>query len=170
MKLSIIVAASENNVIGVGNELPWRLPDDLRRFKALTMGKPVVMGRKTFASIGKPLPGRLNIVISHQQGMVIEGVVVVGSIEAALGAARPAEEVMVIGGAQIYRQALPRTTMIYMTRVHTQTAGDAYFPALAREDWREIDSELHPADDRHACAFTFLRLERISPCSPATTA
>jgi dihydrofolate reductase len=170
MKVSIIVAASENNAIGVDNQLPWRLPDDLRRFKTLTMGKPVVMGRKTFASIGKPLPGRLNVVISKQPGLVIEGVVVVHSIDAALAAARPAEEIMIIGGAQIYREALPRTTMIYMTRVHTQTAGDAYFPTLASEEWREIDSELHPGDDRHACAFTFLRLERIVPCSPATTA
>jgi dihydrofolate reductase len=169
MKLSIIVAASENNVIGVGNQLPWRLPDDLRRFKALTMGKPVVMGRKTFTSIGRPLPGRLNIVISRQPALVIDGVVVVDSIEAALAASGPAEEVMVIGGAEIYRQALPRTTMIYMTRVHTHTAGDAYFPTLPSEEWREIDSELHPADDRHACAFTFLRLGRIVPCSPATT-
>jgi len=170
MKLSIIVAASENNVIGVGDQLPWRLPDDLRRFKALTMGKPVVMGRKTFASIGKPLPGRLNLVISRQPGLAIEGVIVVNSLDAALAAAGPAEEIMVIGGAQIYREALPRTTMLYMTRVHARSPGDVYFPALASSDWRELDRELHPADERHACAFTFLRLERIVPCSPATTA
>jgi dihydrofolate reductase len=169
MNVSIVVAASENNVIGVGNQLPWRLPDDLRRFKALTMGKPVVMGRKTFASIGKPLPGRLNIVVSRQQA-AIDGALVVDSIDAALAAARPAEEIMVIGGAQIYGQALPRTTTIYMTRVHTQIAGDAYFPTLAGEAWREVDIEPHPADDRHAYAFTFLRFERIVQCSPVTTA
>lgn len=163
MKLSIVVAASDNDVIGVGNQLPWRLPDDLKRFKALTMGKPIIMGRKTFESIGRPLPGRANIVISRQPSLVIAGATVVRSTDEALNAAAPASESMLIGGADIYRQLLPLTHTIHLTRVHTKLQGDAYFPALEAAHWREVDSEPHAADDRHAHPFTFITLHRIGP-------
>jgi len=157
--LSIVVAASENNVIGVRNELPWRLPDDLRRFKSITMGKPVLMGRKTFESIGKPLPGRTNLVVTHQQSWNAEGCVVTTSIAEAVARA-DAPEVMVIGGAQIYAEVLPQVSTIYLTRVHTTLDGDAYFPQLAGSEWREEEREAHAADERHRYAFTFVTLRR----------
>jgi dihydrofolate reductase len=159
MLLSIVVAAAENNLIGDRDRLPWRLPDDLKRFKSLTMGKPIVMGRKTCASIGKPLPGRKNIVVSRH-GFQSEGCVAAASLEQALQAAEPAPEVMVIGGAEIYRQVLPMTDVIYLTRVHAEIPGDTYFPDIVWDDWMEVESEYHPADDRHAFAFTFLKLTR----------
>jgi dihydrofolate reductase len=159
MLLSIVVAAAENNLIGDRDRLPWRLPDDLRRFKSLTMGKPIVMGRKTYASIGKPLPGRKNIVVSRHD-FQSEGCVAAASIEQALQAAEPAPEVMVIGGAEIYRQVLPMTDVIYLTRVHAEIPGDTYFPDIIWDDWMEVESEYHASDDRHAFAFTFLKLTR----------
>lgn len=159
--LTIIVAAAQNDVIGSDNRLPWHLPDDLKRFKALSLGKPVLMGRKTFAAIGRPLPGRTNIVISRQPGLQIEGCRVAASLDAAIAAAHPAPEIVVIGGAQIYAQALPLTTTVHLTRVHASVAGDARFPALDPTQWRETATEPHPADDRHAYAFSFITLERI---------
>jgi dihydrofolate reductase len=160
MKLSIVVAASDNDVIGVGNQLPWRLPDDLKRFKALTMGKPMLMGRKTFESIGRPLPGRTSIVITRQSALAVPGVIVASSIDQALAAAEPAAESMLVGGADIYRQMLSRTHTIHLTRVHATFTGDAYFPRLAADEWCEVDRQPHPADDRHAYAFTFVTLVR----------
>ncbi|HLS82291.1 MAG TPA: dihydrofolate reductase [Steroidobacter sp.] len=162
--LCIVVAASENDVIGAGGRLPWRLPDDLRRFKALTMGKPVVMGRKTFESIGRALPGRDNIVISRR-GFSAPGAAVVDSIEAALQRAQPSPEIMLIGGAQIYRQALAQADIVHMTRVHATIEGDALFPPLAPGEWRLTSSERRPADERHAHAFTFQKFERIAPAA-----
>ncbi|MBM0108449.1 type 3 dihydrofolate reductase [Steroidobacter sp. S1-65] len=161
--LSIIVAVADNGVIGSGNQLPWRLPDDLKRFKALSLGKPIVMGRKTFDSIGRPLPGRLNIVISRQPGLRIPGCQVVTSIDDALVAAQPAPEIVIVGGADIYRQILPRVQTIHLTRVHATVQGDVSFPELPSEEWREVAKEYHPADERHAHAFTFSTLERIRP-------
>jgi dihydrofolate reductase len=161
--ISIIVAAARNSVIGSGNQLPWRLPDDLKRFKALSLGKPVVMGRKTFDSIGKPLPGRTNIVVSRQRGLQIAGCILVQSLDEALAAAEPAEEIVVIGGADIYRQVLPRVTTIHLTRVHADVAGDVLFPDLPAQDWRETAAEYHAADERHTYAFTFVTLERVRP-------
>lgn len=161
-RLSLVVAAAENSVIGRGNALPWRLPDDLRRFKALTLGKPVVMGHRTYQSIGRPLPERSNIVVSRQPALAIAGCIVVPSIEAALAAAQPAAEIMIIGGAQLYEQTLPRASTIHLTRVHARLDGDVRLPALAAQEWREVASEYHPADERHAYAFTYLHLERMS--------
>lgn len=161
--LSIIVAVADNGVIGSGNQLPWRLPDDLKRFKALSLGKPIVMGRKTFDSIGRPLPGRLNIVISRQPGLEIPGCRVVTSIDDAIAAARPAPEIVIVGGAEIYRQALSRVGTIHLTRVHADVAGDVKFPELREHEWREVAREYHPADERHAHAFTFSTLERVAP-------
>ena len=161
--LSIIVAVADNGVIGSGNQLPWRLPDDLKRFKALSLGKPIVMGRKTYDSIGRPLPGRLNVVISRRPGLEIPGCTVVTSIDEAIAAAQPAPEVVIVGGADIYRQVLPQVQIIHLTRVHANVAGDVLFPQLQEHEWREVAKEYHPADERHAHAFTFSTLERVGP-------
>jgi dihydrofolate reductase len=160
--IAIIVAAAENGVIGSDNRLPWHLPDDLKRFKALSLGKPIVMGRRTLESIGKPLPGRTNIVVTRQAGLAIEGVVVVNSLDAALAAAGAAPEVVVIGGAEIFRQALPRADVIHLTRVHARIAGDVVFPELDSGEWRETAVEHHAADARHQYAFTFVTLQRVA--------
>jgi dihydrofolate reductase len=160
MRVSLVVAVSENDVIGKNNALPWRLSEDLKRFKAVTMGKPIVMGRKTYDSIGKPLPGRLNIVVSRQAGLAIAGCVVKDSLRAALDAVRDASEVCVIGGAEIYRQALPLADVIYLTRVHAKIEGDSYFPKLSVQEWREEFREGHVADERHAYPFSFITLRR----------
>lgn len=161
--LSIIVAVADNGVIGAGNQLPWRLPDDLKRFKALSLGKPIVMGRKTFDSIGRPLPGRSNIVVSRQRDLSIPGCSVVSSLQDAIAAAGPVPEIVIVGGADIYAQALPQVETIHLTRVHATITGDAHFPSLVESEWREIASEYHPADDRHAHAFTFQTLRRVAP-------
>jgi len=162
-QLSVIVAVADDGVIGSGNQLPWRLPDDLKRFKALSLGKPIVMGRKTYDSIGRPLPGRLNIVVSRQPGLQIPGCIVVSSVAQAIEAAGDVPEIVIVGGADIYRQVLPQVRTIHLTRVHATVPGDVHFPALAPDEWRELASEYHPADERHAHAFTFSRLERIAP-------
>jgi dihydrofolate reductase len=159
--ISIIVAAAENGVIGSDNRLPWHLPDDLKRFKALSLGKPIVMGRRTHESIGKPLPGRTNIVVSRQQGLAIDGVIVAPSLDAALAAAGTAPEVVIIGGAEIFRLALPRTDTIHLTRVHARVAGNVHFPALDPAEWREAAVEHHAADERHQYAFSFVTLQRM---------
>jgi dihydrofolate reductase len=160
--IAIIVAVAENGVIGSDNRLPWHLPDDLKRFKALSLGKPVVMGRHTFDSIGKPLPGRMNIVVSRQHGLTIPGTVVAASLDAALAAAGDAREIAIIGGAEIFREALPRTDTIHLTRVHARIAGNIVFPELDPRQWRETVVEHHAADERHAYAFTFLTLQRVA--------
>jgi dihydrofolate reductase len=149
-------------VIGAGNRLPWHLPDDLTRFKALSMAKPIVMGRRTFDSIGKPLPGRTNIVISRQAGLAIAGVVVTGSLDAALAAAGQVPEIVIIGGAEIFRQVLPRTDLIHLTRVHARVEGNVVFPELDPGQWRESAVEHHAADERHQYAFSFVTLERAA--------
>jgi len=160
MKISLVVAAAENGVIGKDNALLWRLPDDLKHFKSVTLGRPVIMGRKTYDSIGRPLPGRTNIVISRQPRLTIEGCVVVDSLDAALHAAGNAPEVAVIGGAEIYRLALPLARRVYLTQVHASFDGDATFPTLSPEEWRETHREAHTVDARHPYAFTFITLER----------
>ncbi len=158
--ISLIVAASTNNVIGVQGDLPWRLSDDLKRFKAITMGKPIIMGRLTWESIGRPLPGRLNIVVTRQPGYSAEGCDVVASVDEALEAAGAVPEVMVIGGGDIYRQLLPRASRIYLTRVEAEIDGDTFFPQLDETEWELLASEAHEADDKNAHAFTFLTLQR----------
>src|SRR5690349_8907937 len=162
MIIALVVAVAENRVIGKDNALLWRLPDDLKHFKAVTMGKPVIMGRKTYDSIGKPLPGRANIVISRQAGLRIEGCTVVDSLDAAFDAAGGVSEVSVIGGADIYRQALSRADIIYLTEVHAAFDGDVTFQTLSPDEWLETSRQPHPADERHACAFTFVTLQRKS--------
>jgi len=142
-------------VIGRDNALPWHLPEDLKRFKRLTMGKPMVMGRRTFESIGKPLPGRLNIVVTRDTNYRREGVTVVHDVDGALRAAGDAPEVMVIGGAELFRALLPRAGRIHLTRVHGNIEGDVMWPALDERDWAVVERETHAADERHAYAMTF---------------
>lgn len=151
-----------NRVIGAGNRMPWHLPADLKHFRALTMGKPIVMGRKTFESIGgKPLPGRLNIVLTRDPGLKAEGVRVVTSIAEALGAAGGAEELMVIGGAEVYRQFLALAQRVHLTEIDATFDGDAYFPQLPAAQWREADRQTVPADERNAYTMDFVVYERL---------
>ena len=167
--ISIIVAAAENDVIGRQGRLPWRLSDDLRRFRALTLGKPVVMGRKTWESIGRPLPGRRNIVITRRAGYVAEGADVVDSSDAAVAAAGDAAEIMIIGGSEIYAVFLPSTDRIYLTRVHAELDGDAFFPAPG-DDWRLVSEEPHSADERNDHDVSFRIYDRCVTPSAASGA
>ena len=149
-----------NRVIGRDGGLPWRLSDDLRRFKAITMGRPILMGRRTFESLGRPLPGRENIVITRDRGWSAPGCRVVHSLDEALAAAGDAAEVMVIGGAEIYRLAWPRLDRLELTEVHADVEGDTRLEGFDAAEWREVAREHHPADERHALAFSFVTLER----------
>ena len=162
-RVSLVVAMARNGVIGRDNALPWRLPEDLRRFKAATMGKPILMGRRTFDSIGHPLPGRLNLVLTRDHTWSAPGVLVVHSLEQALAQSAGAEELMVIGGADVYRLALPYTQRIYLTRVDAQVPGDTYFPTLEPGHWVEVAAERYPQDERHSYPLTFVTLERQDP-------
>jgi dihydrofolate reductase len=158
--VSAIVAMSQNRVIGRGNRLPWHLPDDLRRFKRLTMGLSLVMGRRTFESIGRALPGRHSIVVTRQLDYrVPPEAEVAHSVAEALELAR-GSEVFVVGGSAIYREALPSIVRLYVTLVEAHVEGDAFFPELEPGEWRIISEETHPADERHAYAFRFQTLER----------
>lgn len=159
-RLSLIAALAENRVIGRGNRLPWRLPDDLKHFKALTMGKPIIMGRKTWESLPGVLPGRRHIVVSRNPAFRAEGAETAVSLDDALRRAGPVAEAFVVGGGELYRQALPRVDRMYLTLVSAAPEGDAYFPEFAGGDWQEIASEPHPADERHPFAFRFVTLER----------
>ncbi|MBU6210656.1 MAG: dihydrofolate reductase [Gammaproteobacteria bacterium] len=163
-RVTLIVAMTDAGVIGVDGQLPWRLPEDLRRFKAATLGKPVIMGRKTFESIGRPLPQRHNIVLTRQGGLSVQdaAVTVVPTLEAALQAAGDVPEVMIIGGAEIYRLALPQAQRILRTRVHATVHGDTHFSPLDPKVWRVASSERYPTDSKHAYSMTFEDLERVS--------
>ena len=161
MKISIIVAASANNVIGVDGQLPWRLPEDLRHFKAITMGKPMIMGRATFDSIGKALPGRQSIVLTRQDDFSAEGCDVVATVDDALNAAGNAEEVMIVGGGEIYRQFLPRADRIYLTRVQAEIDGDTTFPELDMSEWNVVAVEEYPAGDEREFGFEIETLDRV---------
>jgi len=150
-------------VIGIENRLPWRLPADMKWFRQHTLGKPIIMGRKTFESFGgKPLPDRLNIVISRDQNYHARDAVVVHDIEQAIAAAGAVEEVMIIGGASFYQQMLPLADRLYLTYVHTQVTGDAWFPAFDLRQWRELQREDRPADDRNPFAHSFCIYERVA--------
>jgi len=161
--VSIVAALAETGVIGVGNRLPWHLPADLRHFRELTMGKPVLMGRRTHESIGRPLPGRLNLVLTRDASYDAPGCRVVGGFDEALAGCADAPEVMVIGGAAVYARALPHATRLYLTRVQQPFAGDVYFPAYAEEEWSVRDRDPHPADSRNPWPYVFVTLERVGP-------
>ncbi len=158
--LSLIAAMDENRVIGRDNRLPWRLPADLQHFKRITMGKPMVMGRKTWESLPGLLPGRTHIVISSNPAYRAEGCLLVHSVEQALAAAGEVDEIMVVGGANLYRQLLPQADRLYLTLVHTRVSGDAWFPDYQAGAWRETAREDHAADERNPFAYSFLTLER----------
>ncbi len=160
MIISLIAAMGKGRVIGIENRLPWRLPADMKHFRALTMGKPVLMGRKTFDSIGKPLPGRSNIVVSQDPDFHPDGVAMANSIAEALAAGREAAEIMVIGGASFYAQLLPRAQRLYITEIHHDFAGDAFFPAWDPGEWREIEREDHGADGDNNYPYSFITLVR----------
>ncbi len=150
--INIIVAVAENNVIGCHNKLIWHISEDLKRFKSLTIGHPIIMGRKTYESIGRPLPGRLNVVITRSSDLVIEGVSVVGSLAEAIELTKDSEP-FIIGGGEIYAQSLPLADRLYITRVHQSPEGDTYFPELDPSEWRETLRE-----EREG--YTFIDYER----------
>ena len=162
MKVSLIVAVSANNVIGVDGGLPWHLSEDLRRFKEDTMGKPMIMGRLTFESIGKALPGRRSIVITRQTDYQQAGVVVATTPEAALELAGDADEVMIIGGGKVYEHFLPVANRIYLTKVHTDVDGDTFFPEIDEDEWHIVSSLPLPSNDERPFSISFQTLERIS--------
>ena len=159
-RISLIVAMDKNRLIGRDNDLPWRLSNDLRHFKAITMGKPMIMGRKCFESIGKPLPGRRNIVLTRDAAWQAEGCEVTAGLEAALASASEADEVMIIGGAQIYALALPMAERLYLTRVHAELQGDTWFPELELDQWQELSRESYEPDARNEWPHSFIVLER----------
>lgn len=160
VKISIVVAHAANNVIGKDGGLPWHLSEDLKRFKAITMGKPIIMGRRTCESIGRALPGRQNIVITRQSAFKAEGCDVVSCPADALQIAADATEVMVIGGGRIYAQFLPRTERIYRTRIEAEIAGDTFFPTLVPAEWQITQSEAFPAKNDREWSFICEVLER----------
>jgi len=159
MALSIIVAMAHNNVIGVDNGLPWHLPADLKYFKVTTMGKPIIMGRKTFQSIGRPLPGRRNIVITRDKTWHADGVEVASSVDEAVKATENVQEVMIIGGAQIYGAFLPFVSRLYVTEIEKEILGDTYFPEIDRVVWKEVSRSRHDATD-DAPSYSFVIYER----------
>lgn len=158
--LSLIVAVAENRVIGTRGGLPWRLPDELAHFKRTTLGKPVLMGRRTWESLGRPLPGRANVVLSRDPSFSARGALIARDLDEAIGMHAAAPEQFVIGGAALYAEALPRAERIYLTRVHARPAGDVFFPELENGEWGESLLSEHPADSRHAHGFSIHLLMR----------
>ncbi|TXK36760.1 dihydrofolate reductase [Pontibacter qinzhouensis] len=159
--IAIVVAADEQQTIGKDNQLIWHLPADLRHFKAITMGHPIIMGRKTYESIGKPLPGRTSIIITKQPDYKAEGCLVVHSLQEAIGKARDLDETAcIIGGAEIYRQALPYTDTVYLTRIHHSFEGDVFFPELKESEWKQTAAAQHEPDEKNRYAYTFLEYKR----------
>ena len=160
MSLSIVVAMDKNRLIGKDNKLPWRLPADLAYFKKITTGKSIVMGRKTYDSIGRPLPNRRNIVISRNSKTLITGCEVLTNIDEVLSITKDEDEVMVIGGASLCEQLLPQVSRLYITKIEGKFDGDVYFPEYDESDWRQVSCESHPSDDSNQHAHHFLILER----------
>ncbi|MEM0550621.1 MULTISPECIES: type 3 dihydrofolate reductase [Aeromonas] len=157
MKISMIAAMAHDRVIGKDNQMPWHMPADLAHFKRVTLGKPVLMGRKTFESIGRPLPGRRNLVISRNPEYQADGIEVVGSVEAALAllADNEVAEVMVIGGGHLYAELLPKADCLYLTRIELEVEGDTRFPAFADEQWLCVEREVHQADEKNPHPYRF---------------
>lgn len=160
MQISIIVAMDNRGVIGINDRLPWKLSADLQHFKALTMGKPIIMGRKTHESIGRPLPGRENIVITRDRDYRSVGCTILNSLEEAFRHCAMAKEVMIMGGAELYRQTLNLATRIYLTEVHTEVPGDIFFPKFNWHEWREIKRKDFLADEKNEYNYSFVVLKR----------
>lgn len=160
MSLSIIVAMAANRTIGIDNTLPWRIPEDLRHFKALTMGHHMVMGRKTFDSIGKPLPGRTTVVVTRNRELQIDGCIVAHTLEQALAACMSDEEVFIVGGAELYAQAMPLVDTLYITEIRQSVAGDARFPEFDREEWAEVAREERHQDVPQLLDYDFVTYRR----------
>ncbi len=163
-EIALVVAASTNNVIGKDNSLVWHLPNDMKFFKNVTWGFPVVMGRKTFQELGKPLKGRVNIVITRQADWSVEEVITAGSLDGAMRSATEtnAKKIFVIGGGEIYRQAISIADTIYITRVHGEFEGDAFFPEIDENEWKLISNEDFPVDEKHAYAYSFQVWKRVN--------
>ena len=159
-QLSIIVAVATNNVIGLNNTLPWHLPEDLKRFKALTMGHHIIMGRKTYESLGRLLPGRTTVIVTRNPHYAVEGAIVVNSLEEALEASKPDDEVFLIGGAELYALGLAYAHRLYMTEVHAVYAGDAYFPTIDYANWKESSREQHLSINN--LQYSYVVYERIA--------
>ena len=160
-RISLIAAMANNRVIGIDNRLPWRLPDDLQHFKHLTLGKTIVMGRKTWESLPGLLPDRRHIVVTRNLDYQAQGAEVVNTIEEAIAAVSDDEEVLIVGGANLYQQMLPVAGTMYLTLVDADIAGDAFFPAWQAAQWQETEREHHAIDERHRYAFDFVTLKRV---------
>lgn len=161
MQLSIIVAMDRNRVIGKDDTLPWHISADLKNFKKITMGKPIVMGRKTHESIGRPLPGRENIIITRDKTYQAEGCTVLHSIDEIFEHCKDVEEVMITGGSEIYKHTLDQATRLYLTEVHTEVEGDTFFPEFDRKQWNEVSREEFDSDEKNEFDYSFLILERV---------
>lgn len=163
MKISLIAAVAENGVIGRDNDMPWHLPDDFAFFKRKTSHHPIIMGRKSLEALGKPLPNRTNIVITRNSDFTAQGVTVVHTLDDAIAEAKVVNqtEIFVIGGAEIYKMALPNATTLYLTEIHRAYEGDTYFPTFDKNEWKEVSRTPHPADDRHEVGFDFVTYERL---------
>ena len=162
MIVSLIAAMDRNRLIGAGNRLPWHLPADLKHFRAVTMGKPIIMGRKTFESLGRPLPGRHNIVVSRDSAFSADGCTVARTVEEALSAAEPSIEAMVIGGAKLYAEFMNQAHRMYLTLIDGEFEGDTLFPAYDENDWREVAREDLEPDDKNPYPYSFVILERLT--------
>jgi dihydrofolate reductase len=159
--VSLVLAASRNDVIGKDNALPWHLPADLRFFKKTTLGHPVIMGRRTFDSVGRPLPGRLNVVITRSDAYAPEGVVVVGSVDEALDRDYDCDEIFVVGGSEIYRQSMKRADRIYLTRIDEDFEGDTFAPKIDPTQWHLVSREEHEPDEKNRYRYAFEVWERV---------
>jgi len=162
MKISLITAATENNVIGKDNELPWNLPDDMKFFKDTTSGHYIIMGRKNLESFGKLLQNRINLILTRDKNYEHEGATIFNDLNEAIAFAKKneEEELMIIGGGEIYKLALPLADKIYLTRIHAEIEGDVYFPKIEEKDWKMTEEYFHPSDDKHEYSFTFQTFER----------
>ncbi|MGH2377732.1 MAG: dihydrofolate reductase [Candidatus Limnocylindria bacterium] len=161
MRISFVVAYARGRVIGKDNALPWRMPADTRRMRELTMGKPLIMGRRTYESIGRPLPGRTSIVLTRDEAFRPEGVLVARTAEEALALAGNAEEVVIFGGTEVFRQFLPRADRLYLTEIDADIPGDRTFPEIDEREWREVERTEFGPDEKHAHPYRFLTLDRI---------
>lgn len=161
MKIILIAALAHNRVIGKDNKMPWHLPADLQHFKKLTVGKPIIMGRKTFESLGRPLPGRLNVVITRQHDYTVEGCKLYHNLSTALSELRDFSEVVIMGGSEIYTLSIELADLMYLTYIDLDVAGDTFFPAWSDDHWREISREEHVADEKNPHSYAFVTLEKF---------